>query len=147
MEETRAATQVLESVYEDELRQAATRMETQFEQAVETAQQEFGKFLVRLEEESAAAQKKKMAEFDRVVDQALESFTTQLLEKITAEEERARQEVEAYKTAAINKVSQKAVEVLEKVTRIVIGKSLSPSDQADLVIEAIDQAKKEEFLS
>lgn len=145
--QSRNAAKELEWVYEDRLRQATDRMEKEFSQVVSVAQQDFGKFLARLEKESSDAQEKKMKEFDKVVDDALSSFTSELLNKLAKAEEKARQEVEAYKTSAITLISQKAQIILEKATRIVLGKSLSTQDQTDLIIEAIDQAKKEEFLS
>ena len=73
-------------------------------------------------------------------------FTSELVNRMTKEEEKTRVEIAAYKVKAMAMVSQKAAAVLEKVTKIVLTKSLTVRDQGDLIIEAIEQAKKEEFL-
>lgn len=96
----------------------------------------------RLKEAEARLEEK----FDKFFAAALVSFTKDLSNFLVKEEEKAKIEVAAYKVKTIEAVSQRAPAVLAKVTKIVLGKSLTSQDQEDLIMEAIDQAKKEEFL-
>jgi hypothetical protein len=52
-------------------------------------------------------------------------------------------ELEAYRTEKLSDIDKKAEVLLEKITKEVFGKSMKSKDQEQLIIEALDEAKKE----
>ena len=55
----------------------------------------------------------------------------------------AKKEIDEYKQAKLSIVDQKIFEIIERVSKLVIGKAISPSDHETLVIDSLEKAKKE----
>lgn len=144
--DTKYYTQKLEGVYEDQMRQATARMETEFKRVIDVAQLEFGKSLAELGEQSK-----------KIVDDAMIAFTKRLEERLAEveqttlklgfeEAEKAKGEVAEYKKAMLEKVRADMTAVLDEVAKEVLGKKLVVEDQVELINEALEKAKKEKFI-
>lgn len=59
--------------------------------------------------------------------------------------EQARQEIQAYKSQEVQKVTQKLPQIIRQVIYQVAGKSISLTDQEQLVYQALADAQKQNF--
>ena len=136
-----------ENVYEDQMRVVGAKMEKELERITIVAQQEFGRFLAI-----------RSSQTDELVDDAMLAFTKRLEEKLTTIEDRilkfsqeekmrVRLEAENYRTKMMDMTKEDIVKVLGEVEKILLGKKITPEIQADLVSEALEKAKKDDFIS
>lgn len=123
--DTKYYTKQLEGVYEDQMRAATARMEAEFGKVIAAAEQEFG----------------------RTLAEAATAFAKRLEGKLEQENQSAREEIARYKKAVMAEVQQHAKEAFEEAGKAVIGKSLSLDDQTELINQALEQAKKEKFIT
>ncbi len=74
-----------------------------------------------------------------------ETLTTQKVvsEKIEKEYEEAQKQIQEYKKSQLQKVDADMYDLIQEVTQLVFKKQLSSQNQADLVIEALEEAKKD----
>lgn len=54
-----------------------------------------------------------------------------------------KKEIESYKAEELKKIDQEIYELLEKVSKLVLGKALSLSEHEDLIEKSLEKAKKE----
>ncbi|MCL4353976.1 hypothetical protein M1349_00705 [Patescibacteria group bacterium] len=73
-----------------------------------------------------------------------ETFNSQkkVHERITADYEQARKEIEEYKKTQLKKVDDSIYSVLGYVAESVIGQTIEPKKHEELVLEALDKAKQ-----
>ncbi|MEK7186099.1 MAG: hypothetical protein AAB675_01935 [Patescibacteria group bacterium] len=64
-------------------------------------------------------------------------------EKIEEEFSHAKKQVEEYRTEMLEKVNKNIYELLEKISKTAIGKSLAMSDHQALILDALEKAKKD----
>lgn len=139
-------TKLLETVYEDQLKAAVSSMEKELGKVMGQAQNEYGKYLATIEEQS-----------QNLVDDAISGFTKRLEESLTgiegrilklAQEEgmRVKMEVEQYRKTMMAAVDDEIGEILDEVSKTVIGKSLTQNEQTGLILEALERAKREKLL-
>src|SRR3989344_1265443 len=55
----------------------------------------------------------------------------------------AKKEIQNYKETTLKKIDQEIYELLEKVSKLVLGKALSLSEHEDLIQKSLEKAKKE----
>ncbi|MBI2613501.1 MAG: hypothetical protein HYW62_01920 [Candidatus Levybacteria bacterium] len=63
--------------------------------------------------------------------------------KIDADYLSVKKEIETYKEEELKKVDQQIYELLEKVSKLALGKALSLSEHEDLIEKSLEKAKKE----
>lgn len=63
--------------------------------------------------------------------------------KIDLNYEASKKEIEDYKKEELEKIDSKIYELLEKISKLVLGKALSLSDHEGLIEESLQKAKKE----
>lgn len=68
---------------------------------------------------------------------------TEIRKKINTDYENLKIEVENYKKEKLQKVDQEIYEIMEKISKLVLGKALSLSEHEDLIEESLKKAKKE----
>lgn len=135
-----------ENIYEDQMAATGVKMEKELSKMVLSAHQEFGKFLSQRADQT-----------DKLVDDAMASFTKRLEDKLTAiedrvlkfaqeEEVRVRLETEKYREEMLDLTHQDAMAVLSQVEKIILGKKITPEIQEELISQALDQAKKDAFI-
>jgi hypothetical protein len=66
--------------------------------------------------------------------------------KLETEFANVRAEIEKYKQMKLKVVDEKMIGIIEEVTRAVIGKNLSLIDHAEIVMQALEEAKKKNVL-
>lgn len=75
------------------------------------------------------------------------SIAKEALEKVTSEEnDRVKQEVEAYKKQKLEEVDRAIYEIVREVTRKVLGEAITQQQHEKLVIAALDDAKQHHIL-
>ncbi len=67
-------------------------------------------------------------------------------EKIKQEYEKLEVEIKEYREKMMNKVNDDIYKILLNISKAVLGKSLDAKDHEDLIIEALNKAKKENIL-
>lgn len=108
----------------------------------------------KFEEIVASLASQSVGELNKSIYTEMQKFSLNLKEEIinsqkmmrsTMEQEYkgVRSEVEAYKKAALARVDNKIMELLQVVTRDVLGKSLSQGEHKELVIKSLEEAKRE----
>ncbi len=63
--------------------------------------------------------------------------------KINADYEAAKKEIENYKNEEFRKIEDQIYALLEKVSNLALGKTISLSDHEDLILKSLEKAKKE----
>lgn len=139
-------TKQLEHVYEDQLKLAAERMEKELNKVMSSAQEEYGKYLMTLQEQNQNLVDDAMVSFTKRLEEALTGVETRILKLAQEEEMRVKLEVEAYRQKMLSGVDARVAEVLDEVSKTVLGRGLAATTQTDLIIKALEQAKKEKFL-
>ncbi|OGH18084.1 MAG: hypothetical protein A3C22_03175 [Candidatus Levybacteria bacterium RIFCSPHIGHO2_02_FULL_37_10] len=86
---------------------------------------------------------REIKEFDNVLAQ--ETFSAQKIVEGKIEEEysTAQKEVEAYRQEMMKKLEGQIYKILEDVSKMAIGKSISLADHEQLIIDALEKAKKD----
>jgi len=79
---------------------------------------------------------------DSVAELTISSQKT-IQEKIDQNYEVTTKEIEGYKTAQMKKFDDGIFSLLEKVSKLVLGKTISLSEHEDLILKALERAKKE----
>lgn len=144
--DTKYYTKQLETVYEDQLRQAGERMEKELNTVMAGAQKEFGTYLVTLQEQSQNLVDDAMTGFTKRLEESLTTIETRILKLSQDEEMRVKLEVEAYRKKMLANIDNDIAEILDEVSKKVLGKGLSTTDQTKLIIEALERAKKDKFI-
>jgi len=81
--------------------------------------------------------------FNSVIEQETISSQKMLAKKIDDEYSLAKKDIDAYRQDRLRIVDERIFEILEKVSKLVLGKAISPSDQEALIIDSLEKAKKE----
>lgn len=81
--------------------------------------------------------------FKQTIEQETIASEQELKKKIDQEYLLAKADVDQYREKKLKEIDDKIYEILEKVSKLVIGKALNISDQGELIIESLENAKKE----
>lgn len=86
---------------------------------------------------------KEVEDFDNILQK--ETFAAQKIveEKIEKEYSAAQQNVQNYKNEMLRKAEEEIYKILETVSKLTIGKSISFAGHEQLIIEALEKAKKD----
>lgn len=140
-------------------------LQTQFGVAVDGSkgnlhrvEEQFTKFLDELKNRSSEAQANNqgliVSQINKLFEgfeQNLSNFLTQTqqqsVQSIDLELKASRQLIETYKQEQLKLIDENIVAILERTLNIVLTKKLTLKDQIDLVYEALEKAKKENFIS
>ena len=147
LENTKERTRRLEQSYEDRFQAVGAKMEQEMAKIIQLAQQEFGKFLASRSTETDKQVTKMLADFTKQLEDKLTSVDNHILKMAQEEEMRAKLESEAYRKKMLDLSQEEVAEVLEKVEKLVIEKGLTLENQTELIFAALDQAKKDAFIS
>ena len=81
--------------------------------------------------------------FNSAIEQEAISDQKMLVKKIDDEYSLAKKDIDAYRQTKLRIMDERIFEILEKVSRLVLGKAISPSDHEALIIDSLEKAKKE----
>jgi membrane-associated HD superfamily phosphohydrolase len=79
---------------------------------------------------------------DQKIDQVYQAATKSISQKI----DQTEKNIDNYKKEKLNEIDQKIFQMIEDVAKKTIGKSIDLSLHEELVIQALEKAKKENFL-
>ena len=100
-----------------------------------------------LAEQLVAKQSEKIAEqlaenLDQKIDQVYQAATKSVSQKI----DQTEKSIDNYKKEKLNEIDEKIFQIIEDVAKKTIGKSIDLSLHEELVVQALEKAKKENFL-
>lgn len=81
--------------------------------------------------------------FKETIEKETISSEKMLKKKVSHEYMLAKKDIEAYREEKINSINNNIYEILERVSKIVIGKAIDLSSQEQLIIDSLEKAKKE----
>ena len=86
---------------------------------------------------------KEIGNFRESMQKLTVSAQKEVEEKINADSELSKKEIENYKKEQIEKFDTQIYGMLEKISKLVLGKTLSLSDHENLIQQSLEKAKKE----
>lgn len=81
--------------------------------------------------------------FSESMQKLTTSSEDEIRKKIDADYEALKTEMENYKKEKLQKINQEIYQMLEGISKLVLGKAINLSDHEDLIEKAIEKAKKE----
>lgn len=87
--------------------------------------------------------KKEIDEFANAMEKETVDIQEEVKQKIENEYQKVQGEIQAYKEDEMKKIEASVYPLLQRVTELTLGKSLSVDDQTALVIKALEEAKQE----
>lgn len=90
---------------------------------------------------------KQVEEYKKTLEALTIESRKQAENKANTEYQKIEVELEAYKKEMLDRIDNRIVSLLLAVAKITIGKSLSLADQENLIIDALNQAKKDGALN
>lgn len=81
--------------------------------------------------------------FKVVIEQATISSQKMLKKKIDHEYSLAKKDIDSYKQNELNMINERIYEILEKVSKLVLGQVIELSQHEELIIDSLEKAKKE----
>lgn len=120
----------------DTLRQESEQLDKDYREVLKQAEK---KALETTEEEV----QKDIKSLREVITQEILDSHTQIQQTTNKEMDQIKNQMESYKKEQLQIVDAQVNSIIQKVAKDVIGKTLSVSEHEDLVLEALDEAKKE----
>ncbi|HVZ67679.1 MAG TPA: hypothetical protein VG917_05480 [Patescibacteria group bacterium] len=127
----------------DELNKKASEIEKGYEKEMQEANENNIKVFSNITKEVLDYTNSQFAEYKKTLE-AMTIDARKLAEtKANEEFKKMEADIEAYKKERIEKIDNNIFNLLLSVSKIAIGKSLTVNDQKNLILEALEQAKKE----
>src|SRR3989344_5741963 len=73
----------------------------------------------------------------------IKKFNSVIEQETISSQKMLAKDIDAYRQDRLRIVDERIFEILEKVSKLVLGKAISPSDQEALIIDSLEKAKKE----
>lgn len=83
--------------------------------------------------------------FKNIIEQETISSEKMIAKKVDHEYSLAKKDVEIYKQDRLKIIDEKIYAILEKISKLVIGRALDLSDHEQLIIQSLEEAKKQEI--
>ena len=87
------------------------------------------------------------SQFQTVLEKDTKQAENTLSSNITAELQKTKIELENYKKSQVAKIDEMVANTVIKIAREVIGKTITPQEHEKLIMQALEQAKKEGVLN
>lgn len=85
--------------------------------------------------------------FKNIIEQETISSQKMIGNKVDHEYSLAKKDIEVYRQDKLKLIDEKIYEILERISRIVMGKALDLSDHEQLIIQSLEEAKKGEVFT
>jgi len=146
----------LASEYQLELRKVMEEIKLQLQKTSNDAEKSYISFLKEIEDRVGRDLTKKQEVLEVKIDSFFEKTQTLLTEfvddlhdqtqtQLDKEIGNAKKIIEEYRVQRLQIVDENIVAILEKTLNITLGKKLTLSEQTELIYEALEEAKKENF--
>lgn len=117
-----------------------------YQQMAQGAQSESNKVLSNASQQLSQQIMSEMQTFHNGIVEKVASIEQELTRAVGEDYKKVQAELDAYKAQAMKRVDENAVSLVEATTKKVLGKALSKSDHEKLVMEALEEAKKQNVL-
>ena len=116
-----------------------------YRQMIESSKQQYGSAMASTAKEMANDAQKSVQVFGEFLKEQTVRYEGALHEQIQAGFMSTQKEISDYKRESLRKVEDAIYRILNLVSKSILGKALSLEDQQDLVVRALDEAKKQGF--
>lgn len=141
-------------VFEDQLKAARENQADEFnhtsqeflesyKKAVEELKSDDIKDLHNISKDIEKDAQRQVGDFANIIEEETVQAQKIIEEKIEAEYKKVREEVDHYKTTQMAKIDDQIYAIIKKVTEEAIGKGLNIQEHEQMVVDALDKAKKE----
>ncbi len=86
-----------------------------------------------------------MNKFQKTLEEEVEKFRASADERFGEWQKQAAQEIDAYKQASFKKIEKSLYQVIALISKEIIGRAVDLEGQQELVLKALEEAKKEGF--
>lgn len=124
---------------------ASAQMIDAYRQMIDLTKQQYGSAMVSTAKEMADESQKSIQAFGEFLKQQTVRYEEALRVQVQTGFISAQKEISDYKRESVRKVDDAIYRILNLVSKSVLGKALSLEDQQDLVVRALDEAKKQGF--
>lgn len=124
---------------------ASRQMIDMYRQMLESSKQQYGSAMASTAKEMAGDAQKSIQIFGEFLKEQTVRYEGALHEQIQAGFMSTQKEISDYKRESLRKVEDAIYRILSLVSKSVLGHALSLEDQQDLVVRALDEAKKQGF--
>lgn len=119
------------------------RFSKNYLEALEKLKNQDVKSFEKISTEAADIVSREMQDFTKTLKGETVDAHTIMRERIEQEYAKAEEEILAYKEAQLKKIDDSVYPLLKNVVSLVVGKTLTPSDHEDLIMQAITEATRE----
>lgn len=160
LEEIKAVTEanITSKSFEQQLEKEFTGTSHEAQEKIKQAEGTYLQFLEGLKSKALQDQENNQALIIKHINDLFEAFEQNLANFLTSSQQHsvqsielelraARQMISTYQQQQLKLVDENVIAILEKTLSIVLTKKLTLKDQIDLVYEALDKAKKENFIA
>lgn len=128
------------------LENTSDSVSNQYREQIEKLNEDNTKLLANIYKDIETSAKADFAEYKELIQK--QTFDAQNLasERMKAEYEKLEIELTAIRAKKLEELNENIYKIVQNVSKDIIGKALDLSDQEDLVVAALDQAKKEGLL-
>lgn len=124
---------------------ASREMTDAYRQMLELTKQQYGSAMANTAKEMASEAQKSVQTFGEFLKEQTVRYEGSLHQQIQAGFMSTQKEISDYKRESLRKVEDAIYRILNLVSKSILGKALSLEDQQDLVVRALDEAKKQGF--
>ncbi|TSC80193.1 MAG: Uncharacterized protein G01um101429_237 [Parcubacteria group bacterium Gr01-1014_29] len=129
------------------LKDASLKYVETYEHMAETAQEEYLNTLHAASQGMAKDAKYTLGMFETYLKDQTVGYTQAMEKKIEQLREQTNEYVDTYKKEKLQRVDKAIYEIIVSVSKNVIGRSISIKEHNELVLRALEEAKKESFFS
>lgn len=129
----------------DRIVDASKQMIDAYRQMLESTKQQYGSTMASTAKEMASEAQKSIHIFGEFLKEQTVRYEGSLHEQIEAGFMSTQKEISDYKRESLRKVEDAIYRILNFVSKSVLGHALNLEDQQDLVVRALDEAKKQGF--
>lgn len=134
------------STQKEALGNTSLSLSNKYKEQIEKLNEDNIKLLINIYKDIEESAKSDFAEYKELI--LKQTFDAQNLasNKIKTEYEKLENELTALRTKKLEELNEKIYKIIQNASIEIIGKSLDLSDQEELIISALDRAKKEEII-
>ncbi|MCL4398031.1 hypothetical protein M1403_03355 [Patescibacteria group bacterium] len=130
-----------------EMAVSSSRIEQIMFAATDKANSQFVSFLDDLKNHSQKEEELVVADSRQRVGAFLDNFEKEMAEAVKADMDKTQKALADYKTARMAALDESFIAAAQRALEIILSKRINLADQAELVNEALEQAKKEKLIT
>lgn len=128
---------------QQDLRRQSDEMSKQYGNMFEKIREDYLKYSENSVDSFEKVAEKKLSEFQKALEEKTMNSQGALDKTITEQSKQLEQELAQYRTQKMQAIDAQAASIIEQATEKILGKAISVSQHEQLVLEALEQAKKD----